>query len=67
MLKLTNDDWVIEYKEISREKGKPNNLIFDLLFGANIFSFTSDDNKEVIEWIHNLRKYLIFKAKFGNI
>jgi hypothetical protein len=51
---------------VTKEKAKVA-LAFDLAWTNSIFTFSADDPAETIEWIHNLRKYQLFRAKFGTL
>jgi len=63
-LRLSTDDWMIEVKELPKEKAKKC-LAFEIFWTETSLSFTSENPLEVIEWVHNFRKYHLFRAKFG--
>lgn len=66
-IKMNNDDWYVELKDT--HKSKLNCLSVEIHFDKNIITFASEepkDSKEILEWFHNFRKYIIFRSKYGN-
>jgi len=63
-LRMSTDDWMIEVKELPKEKAKKC-LAFEIFWTETSLSFTSENPLEVIEWVHNFRKYHLFRIKFA--
>ena len=55
-----------QVKEMTKEKAK-NCLAFEIFWTETSLTFTSENALEVLEWVHNFRKYHLFRAKFGII
>ena len=55
---------MIEVLEI--QKDKKHQIACEMTIRKSIYSFTNENVLEIIEWIHNLRKYTVFRMKFGS-